>query len=41
MWNPYILNMFYVLPQATIHDLVEGCLRGTIHDHTEGDLNKT
>jgi len=35
MWNPYILNMFYVLPQATIHDLVEGCLRGTIHDLAE------
>ena len=32
MRNPYILNMFYVLPQATIHDLVDGCLRGTIHD---------
>ena len=24
-----------VLPQATIHDLVEGCLRGTIHDLAE------
>jgi hypothetical protein len=33
--NSYILNMFYVLPQATIHDLVDGCLRGTVHDLEE------